>query len=207
MELLGLAVVILTIALVWIIQAQKNTRIETQRNERIRNSYKVDGQIIAVERQTQHERMRAKKRRIRLKVQYMNPETENLETVVHLISRFTPNMHSHIAGAVGIVSVGSKGFSQLAARHKQMMAYREELLAEGKSEAEVKGILEQVALRMATSTPGGLGDQVDSDGFLIVPAPINVDLYFDKEDTTQEFILAFRPEEETARFASIDNFK
>lgn len=200
MDFIPVLLVIFAAILVCIYHWKKKERLEKFNSDRMKNSTLVAGEILAVERQTQHERARTKRRLIKVKVRFTDPVTEEIETTVHEISRFTPDLHSYIAGAVGIVSVGGKGFKQLAARRQQLISYREKLLSEGKSEEFIKKELERVALKMASSAPGGLTGAEDSDGYLVIPNPINVDLYFGKNSTEETFLLVFKPEEELASF-------
>lgn len=188
-----LVLVVLFIAGVYIYLSYKETKRYKRRDEHIKSGAKTPGWVLSVQSQTQHERLRYRKKLIAVKLQLEDGSPE----IIKYISRFTPDLPASIAGAVGIISVGRKGFGLIAERHQQMKIYAKKLEQDGKSREEIKEVLAGIALKIASGTPGGLGGNCDKDGFLIFPEPIPVDVYL-TDDRKQ--IIVFDPAKEKEKF-------
>lgn len=141
-------------------------------------------------------------RPIALKLSYEAANGIPGQTILTHISRTTPNLHPYIAGAVGISSIGLGGFGLIKKRHQQLKEYREQLLAEGKTEEEVKKATMDAALRMSNAAPGGNTGETDEDGFLLMSQPVPVDVYVSSDERTT---IVFN-KEETDKFFANQNF-
>lgn len=174
---------------------------------RIENGTQTKGYIFAVKPASSNEsysgiRENSPNRPIAIKLSYESVDNIVGQTILTHISRTTPNLHPYIAGAVGISSIGLGGFGIIKQRHEQMKQYREKLLKEGKTSEEVNKIVMNIALKMSDAGPGGLTGDTDSDGFLLLPQPIPVDVFIDeKGGTTVVF-----DKSETEKYFANQNF-
>jgi hypothetical protein len=139
---------------------------------------KVPGRIVAVNRQTYLDRTERTRFHVQIKLQFFDPDIGREVTTFYVLQRHTKNMPPQISGP----GAGVTDLAAVAARHREMQTFREQLASQGHSADQIKQAVMGRAIALANEGP----TEVDSDGYLTFKTPVVVDVYLSSDKSGGE---------------------